>query len=337
MRLRFESLHAQLNKGLLPSYLLSGDEPLQLGEAADAVRARARQEGYESRTVLEVDQYFKWGELMAEANSLSLFSEKKVIDLRIPSGKPGLEGGKALVAYAADPPPDTLLLLTLPKLERSQNTAKWFKELDRLGGVLQIWPVEGGQLARWLDQRMRSRGLQPASEVTGILAERVEGNLLAASQEIEKLLLLHGTGPIGVDQLLAATADSARYDVYKLVDAALEGKAARCVRILAGLHAEGTAEILVLWALARETRMLTSIRAEVEKGASAQRAVGARHDVWEKRRPLVTQGVNRLSLRALQGMLQRCALADRAIKGRASEDPWLLFEDIVVELAGVKA
>lgn len=336
MKLGFESLQGHLQRGLLASYLVTGDEPLQAGEAADAIRAKARQAGFETRTILDVNQYFKWGEFRTEADSLSLFSDKKIIDLRIPSGKPGLEGSKALVAYAGNPPPDTLLLITLPKLDRNQNASKWVKALDKLGVILQIWPVEGVQLASWLDKRMRAKGLEPEKEVAGMLAERVEGNLLAASQEIDKLLLLHGEGTIDVDQLLAATTDSARFDVFKLVDAALEGKAARAVRILEGLHAEGMAETLVLWALARETRMLTSIRAMVENGIQLQQAIGSRRDVWQQRRPLVTQAVKRLSLLRLQGLLKCCALADRAIKGRASDDPWVLFEEILVELAGVR-
>jgi DNA polymerase-3 subunit delta len=333
MRLRFDQLPQQLQKGLLPCYLLSGDEPLQMGEAADGIRAAARTADYATRTVFEVDAHFKWGELMAEADSLSLFSDKKVIDLRIPSGKPGTEGSKNLVAYAERPPPDTLLLITMPKLERSQLSGKWVKALDKLGALIQIWPIEGRNLLQWLEQRMHSRGLVPEREVVGMLAERVEGNLLAASQEVDKLLLLQGPGPVTAEQLLEASSDSARFDVFKLVDAALMGNAARCIRILQGLRAEGVAEPVVLWALARETRLLAGIRSEVDGGRTIQQVLQNRRDVWDKRRPLVSKGVSRLNLPRLQRLLQTCALADRAIKGRAQEDPWLLFEEILVALA----
>lgn len=333
MRLRFDQLPQQLQKGLLPCYLLSGDEPLQIGEAADAIRAAARDADYATRTVFEVDAHFKWGELMAEADSLSLFSDKKVIDLRIPSGKTGTEGGKNLVAYAERPPPDTLLLITMPKMDRAQQSTKWVKALDKLGALIQIWPIEGRNLLQWLDQRMRSRGLMPEREVIAMLAERVEGNLLAAAQEIDKLLLLQGPGPVSAEQLLEASADSARFDVYKLVDAALAGNTARCIRILQGLRAEGIAEPVVLWALAREIRMLASIRGEIDAGRSAQQVLANRRDVWDKRRPLVARGLSRLNLATLQQLLQSCALADRAIKGRAMDNPWLLFEKMLVALS----
>ncbi len=334
MRVRAAELNAALTRDLAPIYLLSGDEPLQMKEAADAIRRTARERGFGEREVLEADNRFDWGRLAAEANSLSLFAERRLIDLRVPSGKPGAEGGKALAGYAETPPEDTLLLITLPKLEKGQANSKWFKALDRAGVVVQVWPIEGAQLPRWLEQRMRRAGLEPAPGVVPMLAERIEGNLLAAEQEIDKLLLLHGPGPVTPEQLAGAVSDSARYDVFGLVDAALAGQVARCLRMLGGLRAEGTAAPVVLWALAREVRSLTGLAGEVASGTSAARAVGARRDIWDKRKPLVSRGLERLDLAGWRQLLRLCARADRAIKGRDPADPWLLMQQIVARMAG---
>jgi len=337
MRVASHLLQAHLQKGLAPVYLLSGDEPLQMSEAADSVRRQAQSRGYSGREILEVDARFDWSRLMAEADSLSLFAEQRIIDLRIPSGKPGNEGSKALNEYAARLPQDVLLLITLPKLEKSQSSSKWFKALDKVGVTVQIWPLDSGRLQPWIMQRMRSAGLQPAAEVIPMLAERVEGNMLAARQEIEKLLLLYGPGVVTHEQLAESVADSARYDVFGLIDAALEGNVGRCIKMLNGLQAEGTPEPVVLWALTRELRLLVSLAGEMAGGRSAQQAVGARREVWEKRKPLVIKGVQRLKSEEWRQLLQLCGHTDRAIKGREHSDPWLLMRDIVARMAGVPA
>ncbi len=336
MRVRPHELSTHVQRqGLAPIYLLSGDEPLQMNEIADAIRATARAQGFSGRDVLEAGGKFDWNELAAEANSLSLFAEKRIIDLRIPSGKPGRDGGKALAEYAERPPEDTLLLVTLPKLDRGQAASKWLKALEAKGVFIQIWPIEGGRLPPWIEQRLRQAGLTPGPQVAAMLAERVEGNLLAAAQEIDKLKLLHGSGVITLEQLQESVADSARYDVYGLVDAALEGKVGRAVRMLNGLQAEGTAAAVVLWALARETRMLCTLARQVAQGRSPQQVVAGAREVWDKRKPLVGMGLQRLSLRQWQRLLQLCGLTDRAIKGQERQDPWLLLQRICSGMAGV--
>lgn len=337
MRVAPHQLQAHLQRGLAPIYLLSGDEPLQMSEAADSIRQQAKSRGYSGREVLEVDARFDWELLMAEANALSLFAEQRIIDLRIPSGKPGNEGGKALSDYAARPPDDVLLLVTLPKLEASQTASKWFKALDKVGVTVQIWPVEGSRLQPWIEQRMRAAGLRPTAEVVPMLAERVEGNLLAARQEIEKLLLLYGPGEISPQQLADSVADSARYDVYGLIDAALAGKINRGIKMLSGLQAEGTPEPVVLWALTRELRLLLSLALETKGGRSAQQVVAARREVWDKRKPLVAKGLQRLELREWQQLLWLCGRVDRAIKGWEPADPWLLMREIITRMAGAPA
>lgn len=333
MRLRADQLEEHLRGALAPVYVVSGDEPLQLDESADAIRTAARVQGFLSRDRLEADARFDWNRLAAEADALSLFADKRVIDLRIPSGKPGRDGGAALVEYCDRPPPDTLLLVSLPKLDRAQLNSKWCKALDRLGVLIQVWPIEGQRLSAWLQQRMRRLGLEPGAGVAALLAERVEGNLLAARQEVEKLLLLHGPGEIGVEQLAQGVADSARFDVFDLVDSALAGQAGRCVRILSGLRQEGVAAPVVLWALTREFRLLAGIAAAADAGRSLDQALqGAR--VWEKRRPLIKQALRRLRTAHLQRLLILCQESDAAIKGVGTRDPWLLMEYILLASAG---
>ena len=334
MRARIDQLKQHLQKELKPVYLISGDEPLQLGEAADAVRARARELGYTGRDILEADARFDWSHLAAEANSLSLFAEQRIIDLRIPSGKPGMEGGKSLAEYAERPPEDILLLITLPKLDKSQASSKWFKALDSIGLVVQVWPIEGDRLGPWIEQRMRSVGLTPSADVVPMLADRIEGNLLAASQEIEKLLLLYGPGVITPEQLGESVADSARYDVYGLVDSALQGKTARSLRMLNGLRAEGTPAPVILWALTREIRMLCSLSLQMARGQSAQQLVGSRREIWDKRKPIVINGLQQVSGPAWRSLLQLCSLTDRAIKGQSKNDPWLLLQEITTRMSG---
>jgi len=331
MRLRNDQLAAQLERGLAPIYFLTGDEPLQLGEAADLLRARARAQGYSEREVLEQGPGFDWNRLAGAASSLSLFGERRLLELRLGSVKVGNEGARALGAFAQDPPPDTLLLITAPKLERGQINNKWVKALEGAGVLVQIWPVEGARLPPWIEQRMRRSGLTPGPGVVEMLAERVEGNLLAASQEIEKLLLLHGEGVITQEQLATAVADSARFDVFGLVDTLLAGDAARGLRMLAGLRAEGVAPPVVVWALAREIRALAEMTFEIEQGQSAQQVLSG-YRVWEKRKPLVRQGLRRRAAH-WRRLLYDCARADRAIKGLESGDPWLLLQEIALGIA----
>lgn len=334
MKLGFHELPKQVKKSLLPVYVVTGDEPLQQGEAADAIRHAAREQGFSERKVMEASAQFDWHELTAESNSLSLFAEKRIIDLRIPSGKPGTEGSKVISLYCDNPPDDTLLLVTLPKIDQKQTRSKWFKALDKNGAIIQVWPVNEQRLPPWVEQRMRQKGLTPSTEVIQMLSERVEGNLLAAAQEIEKLLLLYGPGIITAEQLAASVADSARFDVFTLVDAALQGKAGRCVRILQGLKNEGTPSAVVLWALSREIRQLAQIAYEARAGVPMGK-IFADYRIWDKRKPIVSQGLKRLPLRQWQSLLSICAEADLAVKGQNKKDSWLLLEEICFGMTAV--
>ncbi len=333
MRLRNEQLTGHLQQQLAPVYLVSGDEPLQMREATDAIRLAARQQDYSEREVLDQGSGFDWSGLNTAADSLSLFGEKRLLELRLNSAKVGAEGGRSLSAYCERPAIDTLLLITLPKLDRTQTNSKWYQAIERLGVVVQVWPVEGGRLMPWIEQRLRRAGLIPEAGVVQMLADRVEGNLLAANQEIEKLLLLYGQGVVTPEQLIEAVADSARFDIFSLVDTLLNGDVSKGIRILQGLRAEGIAAPVVLWALSREIRQLAEMGFEVTHGKPVERVM-TEHRVWDRRKPIL-----RKSLRHQAGHWQRlladCAQADRAIKGLDPADPWLLFQQLARGMAGL--
>jgi len=329
-------LASRLRGQLAPVYFISGDEPLRVMEAADAVRARAREQGYDEREVLTVQSGFDWGALESAAGNLSLFSQRRIIDLRLPTGKPGDAGSKALRAYAEQPPGDTLLLITAGKLDQSARRSKWVQALDRAGVVVFVWPLDAQQFPAWVRARMRQRGLEPTTEAVALLAERVEGNLLACVQEIDKLYLLQGEGPVDATAITAMVADSARFDVFTLVDAALGGDGVRCTRILHGLQGEGVAAPVVLWALIREVRQLATM-ADAVAGGAAIPGVLARFRVWQARKAVTGQALGRLSGAACRDLLRRGALVDRIIKGRAAGNPWDELLQLSLLLAGVAA
>jgi len=331
MKLGFHEVNRHLQNNLLPVYIVSGDEPLQHGEACDLIRRIAREKGYADRKILDVDTHFDWNELTAEANSMSLFAEQRIIDLRIANGKPGREGAKALAEYCDYLPQDTLLLISLPKLDQQQQKSKWFKALEQAGAFIQVWPITDNRLPPWIEERMRKRGLTPDKDVVQMLAERIEGNLLAAAQEIEKLLLIHGPGIINAAQLAASVADSARFDVFDLTDAALLGNTTRCIRILQGLQDEGTPSAVVLWAISREIRQLQQIAYLQETGTHINAAM-QKFRIWDKRKPVIGKALQRHKLSAWQQLLIDCETADRAVKGQLRQDPWLLIEQICLSM-----
>ncbi|MBT3091339.1 MAG: DNA polymerase III subunit delta [Candidatus Thiodiazotropha endolucinida] len=333
MRLRNEQLENHLQQQLAPVYLLSGDEPLQMQEAGDAIRHAAHRQGYSEREVLDQVGGFDWSSLNTAAESLSLFGEKRLLELRLNSGKLGAEGGKCLGAYCQRPAIDTILLITLPKLERMQANSKWYQAVERTGVVVQIWPVEGKRLVPWIEQRLRRAGLIPETGVVEMLADRVEGNLLAASQEIEKLLLLYGQGVVTPEKLIEAVADSARFDIFTLVDTLLEGDITKGSRILQGLKGEGVAAPVVLWALSREIRLLAEMGFEIRLGVGVDQVM-AKHHVWDRRKPILRRALQR-QVDHWQRLLSDCALADKAIKGLDSADPWLLFQQLARGMAGI--
>jgi len=321
MRLKADQLDSALQKNLKPVYLISGDEPLQVGEAADAVRAAARRAGFSVREVIVIETGNEWPQFSAEADSLSIFADQKLIDLRLPSGKPGQEGSKLLQHYCKNPPDDTLLLITAGKLESSAQKSQWLQAIDNLGVVIQIWPLQGAELQNWLQRRAERKGMHLDNEAARSLVGRIEGNLLAAAQEIEKLFILHGPARLDKTMIEAAVADSSRFDVFKLIDSLLAGKLNRSVKILHSLQADGTAAPVVLWAISREIRSLYQMKTAVKFGENLE-ALYKKLQVWEQRKPLVQDALRRVGERQLQDLLASCAKADQQIKGQLAGDEW---------------
>jgi len=321
MRIKPEQLGAALKKSLAPVYFISGDEPLQLGEIADAIRKAAKKAGFSNREILSAETGFEWNQLAFTADSYSLFADKKIIDLRLPSGTPGIEGSKALIAYCERLPEDTILLVTAGKIAGSALKTKWLEALDKKGVVIQVWPLEGNDLIHWLQQRAKQRELHIEAEGLRILASRIEGNLLAAAQEIEKLYVLYGTASLSSRQISEAVADSSRYDVFKLMDSVLAARVDRILKILSGLRSEGVATPIVLWALTREARVLIKMKLAISQGQNRE-VVFKNNQIWDKRKQLISNALSRLSDRDLNNILVLSAKADRQIKGQESGDAW---------------
>ena len=333
MKINFNQLNGHLQRKLASIYVVAGDEPLSVMEAQDAIRARAREQGYTGRERFEVTRSFDWDELLAASDSLSLFAEQRILELHMPTGKPGDAGGKALRRLAAAPPPDTLLLVVCGKLESNTPKTKWFTELTGAGVYVPVWPVELKDLPGWIDRRMARLGMKPDADAAELLAERVEGNLLACAQEIDKLFLMCGKGPVSLDDILESVADSARFDVFRLADAALAGDAGRAVRILDGLRDEGVDAVPVLWSLTREVRALGLMAGQMAAG-QALPAVLAAARVWDKRKDAVGRALQRHRVPAWQGFLADCGRIDRACKGQRAGSPWDELLQLTLEISG---
>ena len=318
MKIRAEQLQSHLSKELLPVYVISGDEPLLAQESADAVRLAARNKGFSGREVFHGEGKFDWSQLHNEANALSLFAEKKIIEIRISNGKPGDKGSKALCELCANPSPDNLLLVILPKLERSAQNSKWVKALEAVGAHIQVWPVTGDQLPRWIKQRLLESNITANQQAVEILAERVEGNLLAAVQEIEKLKLLAIEGKVDAIMMSSVVADSARYNLFEFVDKVLAGDAQSAARSLRGLHSEGTDAIPLLWAITRELRILIKASEQISRGENRDWAL-KNAGVWEKRLPLFRTAIQRCSAAHLRMLLYQAGAIDRGIKACAKQ------------------
>ena len=334
MNIKFEQLKNQLRNGLLPLYIVSGDEPLQHGEAADMIRAHAREQGFSERDVFHVESGFDWGALYEAGNTLSLFATRRIIELRLSNLKPGDKGSKALLDYTRNPSPDNVLIITLPKLDGNAKKSKWFKQLESVGGVIQVWPIESNQLTGWVARRMKQKGLNPAPESVSFLAEKVEGNLLAAAQEIEKLALLH-QGDVSLDVIAESVADSAKFDVFSLVDAALKGKVERINRVLNILRASGVEPVLVQWALTQEIRKLQTMAASYKPGPASEQLF-RKYGVWSTRIPVVRKALERVRPKHWTNLLCHAARIDRINKGMAKGNSWDELLKLGVAMGGTE-
>jgi DNA polymerase-3 subunit delta len=333
MQLRGEQLAAHLEKGLQPLYAVHGDEPLLVIEAADAIRAAARKQGFTDREVLTAIAGFNWNELAGAACNLSLFGGKKLIDLRIPTGKPGREGSAALQGYCARPSPDALLLVTLPGLDWSEEKAVWVKTLTDAGAVIKLTPPNLAELPAWIAGRLQRQQQSAEREGLRFIAERVEGNLLAAHQEIQKLGLLYPRGALSFEQIREAVLNVARYDIDGLREALLAGDVARLARTLEGLRQEGEAPPLVLWALTEEARALSQVKAGLAEGRPLDLALKEAR-VWGARQAPFRKAVQRIGKERTTAALRLAARIDRLVKGIGRGDVWDEFLRLGLILSG---
>jgi DNA polymerase-3 subunit delta len=322
MRISTEQLQQHLTRELKPLYAVFGDETLLALEASDRIRARARAEGHTERDVLTVDSGFKWSELAFAGNSQSLFAARRVLELRIPTGKPGTEGSEALQGYCEGLPPDTITLVVLPGIDWRAQKAGWFEALDRAGVMIEAKSVTRKALPEWLAGRLRAQDQEADRETLDFIADRVEGNLLAAHQEVQKLALLFPAGRIAFDQVREAVLDVARYDVFNLGEALLVGDVLHLARMMDGLRGEGAAPPLVLWALAEEIRAIGRVLDGMAAGKTPPQ-LWRDVKLWgNAHQSLMQQNCRRFTKDQVEAAIAHAAKVDRMVKGLIRGDVW---------------
>lgn len=338
MRVNLSSLSKQLQQGFQPLYLLFGPETLLIEETLDQIRINARDLGYEERLRFTVEAGFNWNQLHEFNQSVSLFSEKRLIELRIPTSKPGDAGSKALIDYLENLNDDTTLVVICGTIDKRTQNTKWFKALDEKGVVIETPVIGVNNLPDWISQRMTSKGLKFEFDAVERLAHFVEGNLLAAAQEINLLSLLFAKEKITADSVEQVIADHARFSIYSFADACLSGSPYRVTRILQSLKREQTEPVIILWALARDARTLCQLSAAVNRGERPQ-LLFQRHGVWSSRSGIVDAALKRVSLGQWESLLRRLGRADLMVKGRASlqrKDIWEEIESIGLGMCGLR-
>ena len=328
-----DSLGSHLKRqGVARAYLIFGDEPLQALESADLVRAAARSDGITERLLFEVEAGFDWQQLQSGANEISLFAERRVIEIRLGPRKPDKAASAILVGLLGrDDVPD-IFLITADRLDRNVQKSKWFKAIDAAGVTVQARQVDSSKLDQWILRRAGQRGLTLSTGAAEVIAIRAEGNLLAAAQELDKLCLLADRGEIDVDVVLGATTDSARFDVFSLIDVTLSGDGAKAVRMLRGLREEGTEAVVIGWSLNRELRNLAYMAVDIAAGKSVQSVLNA-HNVWRSRANVVKRALENAPLGRMIRMFRDSIQLDRIIKGAALGNPWDELEMLCLELA----
>ena len=341
MKIYSNQVKSHIAKSLAPVYLIAGDEVLLQQEAADDIRAHARAQGYTERELYFAERGFDWGTLLSHAGNLSLFASKKIVELRLPSGKVPKEGMLLITELIDKQPEDILLIILCPKLERGSSSAKWFKAIDKTGVFVDVRPIRPEHMSRWMSERLRSNGLQAEPDAVRLLVDRVEGNLLAAAQEIDKISLVYPAGDLSLKQVQTAVANSARYDVYRLTDAALSGWKRRALKILDGLQAEGTESILVLWAVLRDLHQLIAAAHAQQSGKNlnaAMRSVG----IWDNRSAAFTKALQTHPITQLYQFLDHASDIDRVIKGQKPRkvrggNAWNELSLLIAALSGIES
>jgi len=322
MKIQLQGLNKHLSGGLKSVYLVGGDEPLLRDEACDLVRQAAKASGCEERKVFHVETGFDWMSFSMEADNYSLFSQQKILELRLGTGKIGDPGNKALLSYFQNIPDDTVLLIIVDKIDQKIQKTKWFSLLDKVGVVLQIWPVNQQSLPTWVAQRMKTRGVKPNPDVASLIAYRTEGNVLAAAQEVEKLYLIYGNDDFSTADIAASVFENARFDVFQLVDVAMLGDAKQVSRILNELRAEGVETVIILWAIAREIRALVTMAWRIHHDNMSSNQVISQAKVWPKRKAAVLACLQRHKYPELLHLLKTTSQIDKIIKGMKPGNIW---------------
>ncbi len=336
MELRADRFERQLaGEPLRPAYLIAGAEPLVVQECADALRAKARSEGYNEREVLEASKDFDWNELSMGIASLSLFASRRLFDLRLPTGRPDRDGSKAITEFCENPAPETVLMITAQEWS-NKHVGKWSEAIARIGHLVVAWPVKPNELGDWLEKRLRSRGLSAEPGALQLLAERVEGNLLAAAQEVEKLALLAPGARLDAARMQSLVADSARYDVFKLVESALAGDTHRAVRMLQALRAEGEQVPGLLPILAMELVKLAGLARIAGNGGNLMSAMREAR-IWESKQALYRRVLEKHPPSRWEAFAAEAGRVDLIAKGRLSGDAWLVLERLLVALSQPRA
>jgi len=335
MRLAQAQLETHLKQGLQPLYVLVGDEPLAQRESLDAIRTAARTQGFDERTSLIVERHFNWQQIQTYGQSISLFASRRLLEINIPSGKPGLDGGKALQALASKTIPDTSVVIILPTLERDSKSSAWFTALEKQAVTITLNEIEAASLPQWIANRLAQQGQHTSAQTLDFLAHQVEGNLLAANQEVQKLGLLYPQGELADATVREAVLNVSRYDAFQLGEAVLAGDIARTVRILQGLQDEGEQAVAVMNPLMWVLRPLVRIKQAEMRGENVMNAMtNAR--IYGDKQPLVKRALARLSLRQLEAALQKLADIDRTAKGVLLGDAWLEISRLCFGLARVR-
>ena len=321
MKFPARKLTDHLAHQLAPVYVVTGDEPLLVSEALKEIRVRARQDGFEQREHYVIERTFKWQELEASANNLSLFSNRRVIELRLPTPRPGDLGSRTLRALVERSDPDLILLIATTKLDAAAAKSVWIRCIEKHGVVVQVWPIDRPELPRWIAQRAATAGLNLTASAAELLADRVEGNLLAADQEIQKLVMSLGEGTADELAVLEEVASNARFDVFRLADAILSGDAGRAMRVLDGLRVEGIAPALVSWAISRDLCLLARLKVAALIGESEASSLN-RPEFRRQRQPLVRNALRRFELDQLTSLLVQASEVDNVVKGTLRGNPW---------------
>lgn len=330
MIVRVDQLPAVIEKKLYPVYMVSGDEPLQQMESLDTIRCFLRSQDYIEREVLDVDAQFDWSRLLQEAANMSLFAARRIVELRLPTAKPGRQGSQVLKDYLMQPAEDTVLIINAGKVDSNTKKSAWYKAVELNGMVVQCWPVALDKLSGWLKRRFKLHDMDADSDVLSYISQHVEGNLLAADQEIQKLFLLLGPGKVTYADVVEAVTSQSRYSVFELVDMLLSGNSTRVMKIISGLKAEGVAPVIVNWALARDIRLLAAACRDLSSADFLLKRSG----VWQSRIALFKSCLARHSPHTFKTLLKRCAYIDAASKGLITANVWDEIETVCLSLAG---